>query len=425
VKLAIVNLGCPKNQVDLETIIGGLRDQVELVDGFDQADAVIVNTCAFIDPAKKESIDAVFDVVAAKRENNSLKLVVTGCLPQRYKELAELLPEVDYFSYSNRTDNIVDDVLQYFNFEPASSLRHLLNPRHYAYLRLAEGCNNRCTYCAIPLIKGDYSSRPLNEILKEAKQLADSGVKELILIAQDTTYYGRDLTVNINLAHVLEELNRIDPIQWIRLLYTHPAHWNNALVEAVNRYDKIVPYIDMPIQHISNPVLKRMGRRVRRHDIEKLIKTFRRRIPDVALRTSIICGFPGETDQDHAELMAFLSEIKFEKLGVFTYSHEEGTPSFQWDDDVPDELKRDRQQEIINQQEDIAHERSQSLIGKQLKVIIDECNRDTHVALARSVWEAPEIDGNIYIHEPVIEGEFYSVSITDADFYDLSAKVIQ
>lgn len=425
-KLGYVNLGCPKNQVDLETILGGLAGQTTLVENARDADVMIVNTCSFIESSKKESIDAIFDVVSARRDNPDLKVFVAGCLPQRYKEeITELMPEVDRFFYTVDARQTLAQMKKLMNRpETDKAPRRLLNPGHYAYLRIAEGCNNRCAYCAIPLIKGNFASRPMQDVLSEAGQLADAGVKEINVIAQDTTFYGNDLADGASLIRVLSALNDLNGVEWIRLLYTHPAHWNDQLIDAVSSLEKVVPYFDVPVQHISDPILKKMGRRVTRSQIESLVQKLRSRIPGVALRTSIITGFPGETDEQFEELLDFLEETRFERLGVFTYSHEDGTRAHQWPDDIPEEVKLERQRTIMRRQDDIAQEMSAQKIGETIRVLVDEVDAEKDLALARSQWDAPEVDGNIFLPAGVVTGEFYNARIIDANVYDLVGEIV-
>ena len=422
-KLAFINLGCPKNQVDLELILGAL-DGVRITEKVEEADAVIVNSCAFIESAKRESIDAIFAAVAARADNPALKIVVSGCLPQRYRqELAELLPEADRFCFSTDPKSTAAEIRSFLNLPPPTApTRRLLSPKHYAYLRIADGCDNRCAYCAIPLIKGGYVSRPPDDILREAHQLTAAGVKELLIIAQDTTDYGKEF--GSSLPALLQQLNRIDGVNWIRLMYTHPAHWNERLIEQMAGLEKILPYADIPIQHIADKVLRRMGRKVTRAQIERLLERLRREVPHIALRTSIIVGFPGETDAEFNELLDFLQEVRFERLGVFTYSHEEGTRAFDWHDDVPEEVKLERQTEIMRLQAEAAEERNAALVGKTLLALIDECDPSGDFALGRTMWDAPEVDGNIILPKTVLTGEFYRVCVTGYDFYDLKGQIV-
>ncbi|MBN1558971.1 30S ribosomal protein S12 methylthiotransferase RimO [candidate division KSB1 bacterium] len=424
-KVAYLNLGCPKNQVDLETILGGLAQNATIIDDPVSADAVIINTCAFIESAKRESIDSIFDVVSLKELNPNLQVLVTGCLPQRYKEkLAELMPEVDRFFNAVSAKSVLRDMANYLQQPLRQEERYPLSPRHYAYLRIAEGCDNRCAYCAIPLIKGALSSRPLPLILDEARQLVESGVKEIILIGQDTTLYGSDLTKAVSLDDLLVALNDIEGVAWIRLLYTHPAHWRDSLIDTMASLSKVVRYVDMPIQHISDAILDRMGRKIRRAGIEKLIDKIRRKMPDIALRTSIITGFSGETDEHFAELLDFLQDIQFERLGVFTYSREENTRAYRMKDDVPHDVKMQRQSAILQLQEEIVERRNSSLVGRHLTVLVDEVDENQMAAYGRSQWDAPEIDGNILLSGSVVKGEFYSARITEANMYDLIGEVL-
>ncbi len=421
--LYYVNLGCPKNQVDLEIILGGLGNSVSLADKVTDADAALINTCAFIESAKTESIDTIFEIVQAQQENPNLKIWVSGCLPQRYKEkLQKLIPEVDQFFFSTDAHTTLKQLKKFVEHDSADS-RLLLSPSHYAYLRIAEGCNNRCAYCAIPLIKGDYKSRALDDILKEAQQLVDADVRELLVIAQDTTYYGSDLENHTSLVHVLKELNKL-PVEWVRLLYTHPAHWSDELIEVMANSNNIVKYVDIPIQHIADPILKRMGRFVNRDDIERLLYKLRQQIPGIALRTSIITGFPGETEEHFQELLEFLQEAKFERLGVFTYSHEEGTRAYRYKDDVPEEIKLERQRQIVGVQNELTEERNATLINTRVRALVDEIDTEHHIALARGPWDAPEIDGNIYLPPSVVPGNFYTVRIKDAELYDLVGELV-
>ena len=421
--LYYVNLGCPKNQVDLEVILGGLGNSISIAEDLSQADAALINTCAFIESAKTESIDTIFEIVQAQQENPNLKIWVSGCLPQRYKEkLQKLIPEVDQFFFSTDAHTTLKQLKNFVEHDSADS-RLLLSPKHYAYLRIAEGCNNRCAYCAIPLIKGDYQSRPLNDILQEAQQLVETGVRELLVIAQDTTFYGSDLENHTSLVHVLKELNQL-PVEWIRLLYTHPAHWSDELIEVMAHSDKIVKYADIPIQHIADPILKRMGRFVNRDDIERLLYKLRQRIPGIALRTSIITGFPGETEEHFQELLEFLQEAKFERLGVFTYSHEEGTRAYRYKDDVAEETKLERQRQIVGMQNEFTEERNATLINTRVRVLVDEIDTEHQMAMARGPWDAPEIDGNIYLPPSVVPGNFYTVRIKDAELYDLVGELV-
>lgn len=422
-KTSYINLGCPKNQIDLETILGGL--DVEISPNVENADAVIINTCAFIESAKRESIDAIFEMLQTRKKNEDLKILVSGCLPQRYRnELVELIPEVDKFFLSNAVGNTIQEIREFLQIrENPASDRLLLTPQHYAYLRIADGCDNRCSYCAIPLIKGKYQSRSYEEIVAEAASLVEKGVKELLIIAQDTTAFGHDLNNGMNLPRLLQQLDKIEGVRWIRLLYTHPAHWSDSLIDTMASSDKVVPYVDIPIQHISDSLLRRMGRKVTRAQIERLIENLRRHISGLALRTSIITGFPGETDQDFSQLIDFIDQIQFDHLGVFTYSHEEGTPAFKLKDDVPEEVKLERQREIMRIQEEIVAEKNDRIVGQSIEVLVDEIEYENNRALGHSRWSAPEIDGNILLTANVVQGEFYQVRITGSELFDLTGEL--
>jgi len=426
VKIAYVSLGCPKNIIDLETILGGFGDHVEIVSDPAVADATLINTCAFIESSKRESIDSIFDILQIKTENPQHKVLVTGCLPQRYQEeLKAELSEVDgVFSMVDATKTAaqVRSFLQVENHTPVQRKR--ITPLHYSYLRIAEGCNNRCSYCAIPLIKGRYQSRPKSDIIAEAQNLAQRGVKELIVVAQDTTFYGRDLPDNVSLPEILSELNEIRDLEWIRLLYTHPAHWSEALIETVAGLSKVVKYIDLPIQHISDRILEKMGRGVNRKQTVSLIERLRQRIPGLVLRTSLIVGFPGETAEDFNELLQFIRDTGFERLGAFTYSHEEGTRAFSFPDDISEKVKADRQQQVMELQAEIAVEYNESLIDKNLRVLVDYVDMEQKLAFGRTQWDAPEIDNSVQIPLPANAGEFYNVRIRSADIYNLFGELV-
>lgn len=423
-KLFYVSLGCPKNSIDLETILGHLSGSIDCVDRPEQADVVLVNTCAFINAAKQESIETILDLAAYKKEKPELKVLVAGCLPQRYRDqLAREMVEVDAFFSHRDADRTAAQVRDYLACKnPASSRRHRLTPRHYAYLRIADGCDNRCTYCAIPLIKGGYRSRPLPEIVAEAEELVRDGARELLLVAQDTTQYGTDLQARQRLHYVLQALQQVRDVRWIRLLYTHPAHWYPELVETVAGLDKVVPYVDLPIQHISSRVLKAMGRKTDRKRIEMLIEELRKKIPALAIRTTLIVGFPGESETDFAELSQFVAQTAFERLGVFTYSQEEGTVAGGWEDTIPEAVKQARQAELMEIQADISYERNRAMIGRQFEVVVDEIGEGGH-AIARSRWDAPEIDNSVILESRAQTGAFALVTCTAADVYDLQARI--
>ena len=426
-KIAYISLGCPKNEIDLEKILGHLGQDVTITNSLAEADATIVNTCAFIEIAKQESIDTVFDLLQLKEQNPDHKILVTGCLIQRYKDdLVRQIPEIDAFFDSVDAYVTTQNIKEYLRLNTSPTApRKRITPDHYAYLKIAEGCDNRCSYCAIPLIKGSYRSRPFAEIIEEATWLVDNGVRELIVVAQDTTHYGHDVGSGKDIVHLLQALNDIPELQWLRLMYTHPAHWTDQLVEAIASLDRVVPYIEMPIQHISDRILRQMGRLVTRSQVETLIEKFRDRIPNLALRTSLIVGFPGETEKEFRELCAFVEQIEFERLGVFTYSREEGTRAFKLQDDVPARLKAQRRDEIMEIQADIAARKNAQWVGRTIDVIVDSIDEKTSLALGRSTWDAPEIDNSVFLSPAPSVGEIVKVKITRADVYDLYGQVIQ
>lgn len=422
-KLFYVSLGCPKNSIDLEEILGHLKGDIEVVEQVQEADAALVNTCAFITAAKQESIETILELAALKEEKPEFRILVAGCLPQRYREeLAPELPEVDAFFSSREASRTALEIGRFLGtFGAAEAGRYRLTPRHYAYLRIAEGCDNRCSYCAIPLIKGGFHSRPLPEIIREARQLCADGARELLIVAQDTTAYGRDLTEALRLHDVLYALEDVAPVHWIRLLYTHPAHWYPELIDAMADLPKVLPYIDLPIQHISERLLKAMGRKSGRSHIEKLIGRLRQRIPSLALRTSLIVGFPGESDADFSELCEFVTQTAFERLGVFTYSHEEGTAAEGREDALPESEKKMRQDELMEIQAGISLAHNQALVGRSLEVVVDALHEDGS-ASARTIWDAPEIDNSVILAQGLPAGTFARVTCTGADVYDLYAR---
>jgi ribosomal protein S12 methylthiotransferase len=423
-KVNVVTLGCPKNLVDSEYLLGQLQyDTVQLVKDADEADTVIINTCGFIQDAKQESIDAILEAVEKKKKGTLKKVIVMGCLSERFKsELRSEIPEVDSFFGTNQ----LRDVLHSLNIEYRNSLhgeRLLTTPSHYAYLKISEGCDNPCSFCAIPLMRGQHRSTPLEEIVQEAQLLAKKGVKELIVIAQDTTYYGLDLYGSRQLATLLRELNGIHGIEWIRLMYAYPAKFPMDVIEAFQNYTKLCRYIDIPIQHSSDQVLKSMRRGMTGETTRDLLRHLKDEIPNLAFRTTLIVGYPGETENDFKELCDFVEKIRFHRLGVFLYSQEEGTSAFEFGDPLPGEIKQERQSIIMEIQKQISEEHNESLIGKTMKVLIDGQENDFYIG--RTEWDAPEIDQEVLIRssQPLKPGTFHSVTITSATEYDLFASV--
>lgn len=415
-KINIITLGCSKNTVDSENLAGQYKAQGHTV-YFDRAkndcDLVVVNTCGFIGDAKEESVNVILEQIAAKkRRRNKTRLVVCGCLVQRYRdELRTEMPEVDEW---RGTD-----------FDLNTDLRTISTPRHYAYLKIAEGCNRSCSYCAIPLIRGAHRSRPIDDIVAEARQLVADGVKELIVISQDTTYYGLDLYHRRALGELLERLATESGAAWIRLHYTYPTSFPEDAIDAIARHPNICNYIDIPLQHINTRILGSMQRGIDREGTLALLRTFRDRLPDAAIRTTLIVGYPGETEQEFAELKAFVGEARFDRMGCFAYSPEEGTPAEALGDTVPDDVKQQRVSELMAVQEQISLEKNQARIGREFKVIVDRFEGDN--AIGRTEYDSPEVDDEVIFpctRRGVRIGDFVRVRVTDALENDLLAEMV-
>ena len=420
-KATFISLGCPKNVVDLETILGRLDGQLEWTKDPRYADVTIINTCAFIDAAKEEAIDIILEIAELKKTNPAALLLVCGCMAQRYKErLAEELPEIDAVFNSVDPEETAREISRYLRLSAKSDApRKPLTPAHSAYLKIAEGCDNRCRYCAIPLIKGRFRSRNHEEVVAEAHLLAERGVRELILVAQDTTYYGHDRQQDHALSDLLADLNQVPNLAWIRVLYTHPQHWTDRLIEHFAELPRVVKAIDLPIQHINDRVLASMGRHNRRKDLEALLQSLRTRIPGVALRTSLIVGYPGETESEFQELVEFVESFEFDRLGVFTYSHEENTPAYRLEDNIPAAEKTARQEELMLLQAEISEAKNQKLLQKTIPVLIDEWDADRRVSVGRTYRDAPEVDNSVLIPDQLGQGRFYPVLIRSVEMYDL------
>lgn len=440
-KVYLETLGCSKNQVDSEIMLGILNKHgFSLTHDEAQADVIIINTCGFIESAKQESINTILSLAELKEIAKCKVLIVTGCLAQRYsKELSEEIPEVDAFlgttnfneiaEIVNRTisdkervvwaDNIDKDV----NYDLP---RILTSPSYSAYLKIAEGCDNHCTYCIIPKLRGKYRSRPIEKIVNEARNLAESGVKELIIIAQDITRYGIDLYGNYQLVKLLEELSHIEKIKWIRLQYSYPDIISDELIELISSNDKICKYIDIPIQHCNNEILKKMNRRTTKAHILEVIKKLRNKIPNISLRTSLIVGFPGETDKQFCELYDFVKDVEFDRLGVFTYSMEEDTAAAELPDQITEEVKENRRDKIMLIQRDISLKKNMDKIGKIYDILIEEKVENENVYIGRTQFDAPEVDGVVYLNtdKKISIGEFVRAKITDALEYDLIGEVV-
>ena len=445
-KLLFISLGCDKNLVDTEFMLGMIRDAgtfdgqpIEMTDDEYQADIVIINTCCFINDAKEESINTILEMAEHKRDAKLKALIVTGCLAQRYKEeIRKEIPEVDAILGTNSYEDIVNAITEalggkfYENFETLEGLPKLTAKRsvttggHFAYLKIAEGCNKRCTYCIIPYIRGNYRSVPMEKLLAEAKDLADQGVKELILVAQETTVYGKDLYGEKSLHKLLRELCKISGIQWIRILYCYPEEIYDELIQTIKEENKVCHYLDLPIQHASDAVLKRMGRRTSKAQLVEIIEKLRKEIPDISLRTTLITGFPGETQEQHEELKDFVDEMEFDRLGVFTYSPEEDTPAATMTEQIPEEVKEDRQAELMELQQEIAFDLAEDMVGREVLVMIEGKVADENAYVGRTYKDAPNVDGLIFINtdEELMSGDFARVRVTGALEYDLIGELI-
>jgi ribosomal protein S12 methylthiotransferase len=452
-RIGFLSLGCPKNLVDSEVMMGQLkRHGYELTTDREAADVIIINTCGFIEPAKEESINTILEMARLKETANCKRLVVTGCLIERYRqELLDQLPEIDAVLGTSEIEKIVAAVdpaaaqaqdaafitsnawmrrgLPTYLYDE-NSPRLLATPRHFAYIKIAEGCDHMCAFCAIPQMRGHYRSRRAGSILREAEQLAAQGVKELILISQDSTRYGEDLGVKNGLANLLRSLARVDGIEWIRVMYSYPNSLSDATLEAMAEEERVCKYLDIPLQHASASVLKRMRRGGDRRLLEKLLTRARQFVPGLTLRTTFIVGFPGETEEDFEELMEFVRDMEFDRVGVFTYSDEEGTPGYELEGKVSARVMRSRRARLMREQAEISRRRNQALVGKRLKVLLEGTSEESQLLLeARLESQAPEIDGRVLINQApegfsAQAGDFIQVEITEAHEYDLIAKVI-
>ena len=437
-KLYFVSLGCDKNLVDSEHMLADISTEYEITDDALEADIAIVNTCAFIKDAKEESINTILELSRLKEENLKY-LVITGCLAQRYyDDLKELIPEIDGFLGISAFSNILDDLKRIRDKEKifdmpdinenqhASGRRFLNPPFHYSYLKIAEGCDKNCSYCSIPSIRGSYRSVPMEELIKEAEFLAANYVKELILVAQETTVYGVDLYGKKSLVELVEKLSGIEGIEWIRLMYCYPEEIDDDLINLIKNNRKVCHYLDIPIQHASDRILQKMGRRTSKKDIVSLIKKLRKEIPDISLRTSLITGFPTESEEEAEELLKFVKDIKFDRLGVFTYSKEENTLAATFKPQIKESVKKQRQKAIMEAQREISLKRNKSFISKEVEVIIEGYNTEEGFYTARMFADAPDIDGCVFIEsdENYLSGTFLKVRITDCSEYDLIGEII-
>lgn len=433
----MISLGCPKNQVDGEIMLNKLKENnFTVVQNIEDSDVMIVNTCGFIEDAKKEAIETILEVSEYKKAGLISALVVTGCLAERYQdEIINEIPEVDAVIGIGANADIVKTCQKalvgivtqnYPNkcFLPLDDERTLSTPPHWAYLKLSDGCNNKCSYCAIPLIRGQYRERKIESILNEAKQLAANGVKELILIAQDTTKYGIELYGEYKLAYLLRELCKIDGIKWIRIFYCYPNRVTDELIEVIASEEKVCSYIDIPLQHCSESVLKSMNRNGSYDSLKTLLNKMKSRIPDLSLRTTFMVGFPGETEKDFEELCSFVKDIKFDKMGCFTYSPEEDTPAFEYENQIDEDVKKHRAEILMDIQYSITEEANKSRVGNIYEVVIDEVNDGKYIG--RSYLDSPEIDSGIFFtsDKQYNVGDFVKVKVTDFDGYDLIGECI-
>ena len=439
-KLLCISLGCDKNLVDSEKMLGMLyEDGFSFTDDEAEADVILVNTCCFIGDAKEESVNTLLEMAEYRKSGPCKALIVTGCMAQRYKEeITREIPEVDAVVGTTAFDEIVKVIRGVLSgqehiqqFEELSALpgtegrRLVTTGGCYAFLKIAEGCDKRCTYCIIPYLRGPYRSVPMEKLVREAEELAEKGIKELILVAQETTLYGADLYGRKCLPELLRNLCRIPGIQWIRIQYCYPEEITDELIQTVREEEKICHYLDIPIQHASDRILKRMNRRTNQAELREMIGKLRREIPDIALRTTLISGFPGETQEDHEELCRFVDEMEFERLGVFAYSLEEDTPAASFPDQVPQEVKEGRRDEIMELQQEIAFEACEAMVGRELEVLIEGKVADENAYVGRTYMDAPGVDGMIFVNTglELMTGDFVRVRVTGALEYDLIGEV--
>lgn len=438
-RILFVSLGCDKNLVDSEVMLGLLSERgYGFTDDEAEADIIIVNTCCFIGDAKEESVNTILEMAEYRKEGSCKALIVTGCMAQRYKqEIIDEIPEVDAVLGTTTYDSIAEAIDQALGGDHmlrcedidrlvlTDAKRMLTTGGHYAHLKIAEGCNKHCTYCIIPKLRGSYRSFPMERLVKEAEGLAEQGVKELILVAQETTLYGVDLYGRKSLHKLLKELCKIKGIRWIRIQYCYPEEIYEELIQTIKEEPKVCNYLDLPIQHASDRILKQMGRRTSQQDIRDIVAKLRAEIPDICLRTTLISGFPGETQEDHEQLMAFVDELEFDRLGVFAYSPEEDTPAAKLPEQLPEEVKEARRDEIMELQQEISFEKAEDMVGKELWCMVEGKVADEYAYVARTYKDAPGIDGYIFIQtlEELVSGDFVKVHVTGADEYDLIGEI--
>jgi ribosomal protein S12 methylthiotransferase len=440
-KIGMISLGCPRNLVDSEVMLGMLRDRGhDIMPGIEGSDVAIVKTCAFIKDATEESLETIFSLIELKKAGSVPHIVVAGCLPQRYKkDLRKDLKEIDAFVGTGdieRIGAVIESVLDRKNCYAVSEeplfvhnhrcKRSFITPPHYAYLKIQEGCSNRCSYCVIPDLRGKLRSRPMESVIEEAEGLAASGVSELDIVGQDTTAYGTDIYGKSRLAHLLRSLAGRNTARWIRLLYAHPAHFTGELIDTISRERSICRYVDLPVQHISDGMLKRMNRGIDGASTRALIRELRNSIEGLAIRTTVLVGFPGETGSDFRELMDFLAETRFERLGAFMYSNEEGSRSSSFGGQVPDDVKKERHDAVMRLQQDISREHNSAFLGRELEVLIDEiCEDDEGMYIGRTEHDAPSVDGTVFVKGYGLKpGDFTKVRVTDTLEYDLVGEAL-
>ncbi len=440
--LCFISLGCDKNRVDSEVMVALANEAgFNIISDEQKADVIIINTCCFIKDALEESIETIIEMAKYKDSGNCKGIIVSGCLGQRYeKEIFEEIPEIDVVLGTTSYDEIVKAVKAIESGErhlkimksidepekdEKSEKRSIISTGYYAYLKIAEGCDNHCTYCVIPKLRGKYRSRKMDSLLRETQNLANNGVKELIIVAQDITLYGKDLYGEVKLPQLLTELCKIEGIEWIRLLYCYPEHITDEIIQVIAREKKICKYIDMPLQHASDSVLKRMGRKSTKNMLREKINALRKAMPNICIRTTLITGFPQETQEEFEELVEFIKEIKFDRLGVFTYSQEEGTPASNMPNQIDEKVKQERKNIIMEEQEHISNQKCNNIVGKVLKVIVEGKLPYDNVYCARSYRDAPDIDGYVFFNcdYEILSGDFVDVKITEASYHDLIGEI--
>ena len=439
-KILFISLGCDKNLVDTEVMLGMLASRgYEMTNDEQEADIIVINTCCFIHDAKEESIQNILEMAEYKKNGSAKALIVTGCMAERYRqEILDEIPEVDEVLGTTAYDRILDAVdaalagqhevmTADLDALPLPETKRLVTTGgHFAYLKIAEGCDKHCTYCIIPKIRGNFRSVPMERLLKEAQDLAEQGVKELILVAQETTLYGKDLYGEKSLPKLLRELCKISGIRWIRILYCYPEEITDELIQVMKEEPKICHYLDLPIQHANDTILKRMGRRTSKQELIDIVQKLRKEIPDICLRTTLITGFPGETQEQHEELMEFVDEMEFERLGVFAYSPEENTPAALMPDQIPEEIKEDRRDAILELQQEIAFDKAADMVGRTLYAMIEGKVADEPAYVARTYADSPDIDGYVFVNtgEMLMSGDFVKVKITGSAEYDLIGELV-